>query len=101
MIASFEIENPDSVGVKIIKNRMSTKKAPYRIQCRNSMWEPVGGSKQFASGKIHAKVSFMSLERYGNLTYLFKCVFNHVFARREKKITKPLSPLMAMKRQYR
>jgi hypothetical protein len=48
------------------------------------MWEPVGGSKAFASGKIHAK-----------------CVFNHVFARREEKIMKPLPPLIAMKRQYR
>merc|ERR1712176_230413 len=29
-----------------------------------------------------------------------KCVFNHAFARMEKKITQPLHPLTAMRRQY-
>jgi hypothetical protein len=34
-----------------------TNQAPYRIQCQNAMWEPVGGSKSFVQGKEHAKVS--------------------------------------------
>jgi len=58
-------------------------KTPYRIECKNYMWVPTGGPKGFVAGKTQAK-----------------CVFNHAFARMESKITKPLHPLTAMRRQY-
>jgi hypothetical protein len=58
-------------------------KTPYRIECKNYMWVPTGGPKGFVAGKTQAK-----------------CVFNHAFARMEAKITKPLHPLTAMRRQY-
>jgi len=60
------------------------KDDPYRIRCENAMWTPIGGKKKFVNEKVHAK-----------------CVFNHVFARRERKITQEINPLKAMNRQYR
>lgn len=59
-------------------------KAPYRIQCRNGKWNPIGGKSGFIKGQIQAD-----------------CVFNHVFARRERRISQSISPLHAMRMQYR
>jgi hypothetical protein len=47
------------------------------------MWVPTGGPKGFVAGKTNAK-----------------CVFNHAFARRQQRVSRPLNPLLAMRRQY-